>query len=467
MFIQLIFDTMNEMVEEIASHLPVSDESEEKRIAGQVKELKRLSDMILDGWIQLEEALDQKIKPHFPEAFPETLTTFPKSPVPLPEQEPMDENQSSFIKAKGYFDLGMYHESYPLFKEVIKKDPDHEIARLYFAYSGLFLDKGDEAKIHFSLIERTSPNPRIRAISLNALGIIKFRASVYDQAEHCFTQAIELDEELFVAYYNLALNNYTQGRYSQAISLWEQYLALSKEMDLELALYLSNCYLRLGQYQKAIDVWHHLSQEDENQILMQLGHFFEDIHHFAEAVQIYRQILFNQPNHAEALHGLAWNLWHLNQDPSAIPLLKKALSISRDNLGFIFSMAWIYFHLGKLQEAERLTAWMLKADHDYPLSYSMAFLIAMKKNDRIQAERWANRLREENDQSNRALGELFLGKLRLSQQNYEEAIRSFQISVWKNPSLRESALLQGLAHFLNGEPEKAENIWKKHQFSAT
>lgn len=464
MLIKELFFTINQMVDQIAARLPIHSNEERAQIEKQVLELKKLGDTILDEWINFEEGMIDKIGPYFPALLNDSVLTEFQSQTAHPDIKEREEIPA-FFKAKGYFDLGIYQESYPLLKEVVHQEPDHEFARLYFAYSAIFLGKKEEAVKHFTLLEKTTSSPKVRAVCLNALGILNFDDGKFETAGTFFEQAIEWDHGLFVAYYNLGMVCFAQRRFNEAIQHWEEYLILTHDHDLELIFNLSNAYLKLGQYQKTIQLWKKHASENQEQILFQLGHFFEDAHQYEEAIACYKNILMRKPNEAEALHGYGWNLWlHTNDPDMALPLLKKALSLEPHNLNFAFSLSWIYFHLNYTDEVERAVNWILQQDDRFPLALSLSFLISVKKGDLKRAEEWTEKLREQKPDHHRALGELFLGRLRLTQNHLQEAIQSFRRSVWNNPHLRESYLLQGLAYYLNQEIEKAEEIWKKHHF---
>lgn len=375
------------------------------------------------------------------------------------------EQDEAFIKAKGYFDLGMYAQSYIILQELSLKHTDNEMVCLYLAYSAFFTDRREEAVHHFTLLKSSAVHSQIRAICFNAIGIINFDEHQYDHARRAFSQALKEDANLFAAYYNLGMVHYVEGNYKEAITEWENYLQLTKDEDLELFLYLSSCYLKLGQYALAMDIVQRMIPQNHEQVLLQLGKFYEDINKHEEAIACYKNLLKQNPKHCEALHGIGWNQWLIHaENEQSIPLLKKALSIQQDNTNIAFSLAWIYFHKGLTVQSEKINQWLLSLDPSSPVGTALAVLIAMRKGDNQHAEAEISLLREQKEIRNRALGDLLFGKLKLQQHVINEAIEAFSRSAHSNPHLQDSYLMQGIAYYLNNEIEKASIVLKKQQF---
>lgn len=459
---------MKQKVEEIARLLPTKDENLKRALDEQVEAMKMMSDTILDEWIQLEEVMLTKIGAHFPNILSQPSIQDFKSNVPsktpiLGVSSIMSHaDKKDFYRAKGYYDLGLYHKSYDVLIEYIQNEPDDEYARLFLAYSALFIERIEEALQHFSLLKSASKDSKIRAVCLNAIGIIHFEEMQFEGANHSFRQAIQEDEHLFSAYYNVGITYYIDGSYKEAIQAWEKYLELTHDTDLDLVLYLSNSYLRLGQYPMAMEIVQIMLPHDHEQVLLQLGKFFEDARQYDETIECYRNILAKNPRHSEALHGLGWNLWLLDPfNQECIPVLKKALSLDHNNTNIIFSLAWIYFHQNMIEDADRVNRILLAKDDHSPLTISLSLLIALQKGDQQLAENLINQLQEQKDQRNRALGDLFMGKLKLRQNRLQEALDSFKRSVRNNPHLKESYILQGFASALGREKNLAEKHFKK------
>ncbi len=459
MLIKELFISMGQKVEEIASLLPTNDLKVKQQLEGQVEAIKQISDTILDEWIQFEEKMQLKIGGHFPDIFtPSTIT----ETTAIQTMTHAGGEKEDFYKAKGYYDLGLYKKSYSILSEFVFKEPDHEFARLYLAYSAHLSEMKEEALQHFSLLRSSSINSKIRAVCCNSIGIILFDELQYEGANRFFSQAIQEDKNLFVAHYNLGMSYYIEGNYKEAIKAWETYLELTHDHDLDLILYLSNSYLRLGQYSMAMEIVQIMLPQNDEKVLLQLGKFFEDAMQYDEAIDCYRNLQKQNPKQIEGLHGLGWNLWLLNQsNDQSIAILKKALCLDSGNLNILFSLAWMYFHLNKIEDSEKVIQYILDKDNKSPLAVSLSLLIALHKGDQLLVEERIKQLQEQKDQRNRALGEMFMGKLKLRQNRLQDALDSFKRSVRNNPHLRESYLLQGFVYFINHEYEMAEKYFKK------
>lgn len=468
---------MDQLVEQIANLLPSTDEGTKKELEKQVIAIKKISDSVLDEWLRFEESMVSKIGVHFPHVLKQPMfddlqgMLVPELPLVKESKQPIQGISDSapitkeeFYKAKGYFDLGLYQDSYTLLNEIIKKDPDYEFARLYLAYSAFFISQKEIAMHHLNLLKSSTANTKIRAVCNNALGILHFDEMKYENATRFFKEALKEDQNLFVSYYNLGMTHYMEGSYREAIQMWETYLSLTHDPDLEVVFHLSNCYLRLGQYTTALEIVKSLLPQNQNQTFLQLGKFFEDAKQYEEASLCYENILKLNPGNSEAIHGLAWNRWLINnQDSQCILLLKKALSLDKDNTNIFFSLAWIYFHQNNIPAAKKITDWLSKNEEASPLIITLTLLIALRQDDKILVEAQIQQLQDQKDLKSRALGELFSGKLKLTQSHFQEAIDSFKRSIRNNPQLKESYILQGVAHYLSHENEKAVSLLKKAQ----
>lgn len=460
------FYILSKMVEQIADRLPSANEHLLEKLESEVHAIRKISDSVLTEWLKFEQDMTDKIGKHFPKQF-STSTFFDFMQMTeaeingkgnLDHSQSLDED-AHYLQAKGYFDLGLYKKSFSLLMPYIASHPDNEIARLYFAYSAFYSENREEAIRHFQLLKVSSTNAFIRAVSYNALGIIQFDEMQYSAAKRSFAHAMKEDNTLYSAYYNLGMAFHIAGDYKQAIRVWEQYMELTHDHELELLFFLSNCYLKLGNHQSASSVIQLLVPHHHEQSLALLGKFFEETKQHSEAIKCYRKLLELNASHSEAYHGLGWNTWLADEsNEEAIPLLKKALSLQTDNLNVVFSLAWIYFHKKQYEDSNRTNQWLLTHDPDSPVANSLAFLLAIQHNDLEKGKKYSVLLQEHQDTRTRALGELLAGKLQLQQFQLREAISSFKRSIRQNPSLKESHLMKNLEYIWSDVHDKVTKI---------
>ena len=80
-----------------------------------------------------------------------------------------------------------------------------------------------------------------------------------------------------------------------------------------------------------------------------------------------RQIIEQNPDHAEALNALGYSLANkTDRFDEAEPLIERAIALQPDNPAIIDSLGWLYFREGKLNEAGPLLldAWNRMNDHE-------------------------------------------------------------------------------------------------------
>lgn len=105
----------------------------------------------------------------------------------------------------------------------------------------------------------------------------------------------------------------------------------------------------LGTMQKVVD------REPKNeQHLFNLGVIHEDAGDRDGAEQVMEQLLKLNPRHVNALNYLAYSFAEQNRDlEQALVMINQALEIEKDNGFFIDTLGWIYFRMGRFDDAER------------------------------------------------------------------------------------------------------------------
>ncbi len=101
----------------------------------------------------------------------------------------------TFRQGQGYYQLKMFGEARPYFHEVVEKEPEFLLGRLYLGLSDFQQENLEEARRQFQLVTQTSEIPRFNAFAHHMLGWIDVRQEEDELAIRQFTRALNLDEE--------------------------------------------------------------------------------------------------------------------------------------------------------------------------------------------------------------------------------------------------------------------------------
>jgi tetratricopeptide (TPR) repeat protein len=143
----------------------------------------------------------------------------------------------------------------------------------------------------------------------------------FEPAEAQARRAIELAPDSLAPYVLLGGIHQTAKQWQAAASIWEDVLRRFGE-DASISLDLATCYIQLGRP--------------------------------GEAEAIGRRLLARQPDSPVLLNYVGYLLADENRElPEAEQLVRRALAQDPDNGAYVDSMGWIYYRLGRLEDARR------------------------------------------------------------------------------------------------------------------
>lgn len=127
-----------------------------------------------------------------------------------------------------------------------------------------------------------------------------------------------------------------------------------KENDIGLLVYLATVQREAEQFTEAIETMQQvLAQEpDDDRHLFTLGVLYHDAGDEAKAEEVMRRVIAANPSNANALNYLGYTLAEGNRSlPEAEELIKRALTLDASNGYFLDSLGWVYFKMGRYQDA--------------------------------------------------------------------------------------------------------------------
>lgn len=478
------FSGLSSEAKTIQEKWPQASEQERMKMADQLFYLRQVSDRVVDLWIQFEERLSHTIRyvkqlegqlppetdeqEYEPEADKEILHKQAQdaSPAytahtPKPDGPFLREYEPLFRRGEGFYHLRMYPDAKACFAELIEVSPDWEIGRLYYAHSLLFCEERELAMREFRLLGKSASSPNVTAISYNALGCMLAEEGQWLEAAQAFKAALEAKREKKVAQYNLALCYLLDGDAQEALDEIDAYLE-SHPHDWEAQM----LWLRAAQMLKEMDMTQELAppaslkfpvREMKTDTLQEMAFLYESVGNYHRAQICYHFLAEKLPKEGWTWHGLAWNTWLVAGTRRALTLLKKAISLSPDNLDFVFSYGWMMLFDGRIEEAMAAFRTMLEKERDHRLAHSGMISAYEKQGDIQAAKHLAKTFLQDEKPYVRALGLFHMGRLSIAEGNWRMAEQYFQRSASIDDQIREIPLYLHLCASKQGkQPQTSE-----------
>ncbi|MBP1933406.1 tetratricopeptide repeat protein [Ammoniphilus resinae] len=493
MLVQHLFFSLMERLKEIEEQWTSASKPGKEKLRNEMLQLRALSDEILDHWLTLEEKItqfqqefsdelsvvDQEIEQMSDEVAAKILKevknlnlkegkdpNLQAAPAPPPPSSPSTislltgDAAISFRRGQGYYNLFMFKQASKHFGELLEREPDLDIGRMFLAYSYMMDGQFELARHHFHLLSETTDHRLFRAIALNALGCLMAGNGKWEEAVFIFEKAIDSHSKLGDPLFNVALVYMKLGQYGEAKKSWLNYVERFSD-DWEALFQLSQCFRHEGNLLLAEKTMERIYRAtDDPELLWQVGQGFEDLRQFGNAALCYQLLVNLDPSKASAWHGLGWNLYHAEGYPYSLQYIQKAISLAPKNPDFQFSYGWILFYMGEWGQAEKVFQHVLQQEKNYPLALAGLVQIMIGKEHWEHVKGYCNQLILDEQTQTRALGHFLQGKAYLIQGNYTAAEKEWKQSIRENPKMKDSYLMLGLVQFLKGEKEQAMECWE-------
>lgn len=175
-----LFTTMNEVLDEIAKRYSTATGAEKASLEEQLQVLKAMSDEFIESWLLFEEKMGTVISPD-------------KDPSKwlhnnLLDLEPGKQSEQ-FARGQGYYKLLMYDQAILEFEQLVRREPDFLLARIYLAMAYLRNGNAADAYRHFQFLLPLTENSKMKAISYNAMGCIQLQNQNMEKACEYFKKA--------------------------------------------------------------------------------------------------------------------------------------------------------------------------------------------------------------------------------------------------------------------------------------
>ncbi len=204
------------------------------------------------------------------------------------------------------------------------------------------------------------------------LGIARSTNQEYKPAIDAFRKAIDLNPLDAEVYAGMAAVQWKNGRTSEAIQTWRDYLKSGGPGDLRADRTLAGMLIQTEDYQGALPLLEKLSDRNfEPPVTYDLAQTYLHVGEQEKGMKLIHEMVNRDP-HGEALNSAAWALAEAKYKlPDALGYAKQSVQEAEDQTSnepgplrpLMYSLAarwdtlgWVYFQMGDLDAAERYLA---------------------------------------------------------------------------------------------------------------
>lgn len=216
-----LFATMNEALEDIIRLYPMAVGAKKRDLDEQLNALRAMSDACIEEWLQFEEKMGQfNGEPSAAAGIYPDLNLLEtgcaaadKPGCLLPELtfKPQPAQSEAFRKGQGFFNLMMFQESIREFERVVAEHPEFLTGKLYLALGHLKMGHLQEAYRMFQFIVQLAEDPKMKAISYNAMGCIQVKNQNMEAAKDYFMIACTMDPTLVEPIIHMNVSLHSEG----------------------------------------------------------------------------------------------------------------------------------------------------------------------------------------------------------------------------------------------------------------
>jgi protein O-GlcNAc transferase len=378
------------------------------------------------------------------------------------------------------------------YRQVLALQPEQPDALYFLGILCYQTGRLEEAAAHLAKAAQLRPD---QAAFQSNLGAVYQALGKLEAAIECYSRAVALQPDYLQALFNLGLCHFQLGQYDQAEEYYRRALALQPQ-DAQILTELAQIYRQKGWPATAID---HLEQalalEFTPERAQELAELCREAGQLERSVELYRQLLEQDPQRPELHNGLGLTLaeqgkWeeaiaafrraleldpqrveaHINlgtalleqdQPEAAIEAYRAALALQPDRPRVYFNLATAYRKLKQPQRALDYYHVAIGLQPDYAEAHrGLANLLSDRKLRKV----FSNGLLDSMAHLSRALGVrpdfaqayFEAGCLLLDQLRFKEAIPLLEKALEYKPDFALAYNNLGLAYRHLNEPEKEE-----------
>lgn len=441
-----VFDELSKELNEVK--LLLEDQSKPELILKRWKEIKRVCDEIVEGWLSLEEQMslltDQVNELEQKKEKPKSSSFT----ISIAKPKEMD---FSFRKGQGFYHLTMYSEAAQQFESALMKNPDNDVARLYFALSKYSVGDLDQALQALQLLMASSEDPNILAISNHTIGNIYVSNGNLEKSLFHFNKAIEYDSSFSEAFFNAGAVHYQLGEFDKSIEFLKKSIYLSPD-DWEAMIVMAACLSQLGYNRKAYELKKQAVEISSHpRTELEFARTCEETGLYDQANATYERLEKRSVFAEHAYSGLFWCSIHTNNVQKAMGWIKKGLSLFPHHLELNLMLALMYKKNNQLKKAKQVLEHIVNQRMSIDFSH-----LTFKRMEKM-SNHFSNRLQHELQPNINAF--LQLGSIYFTKGDYVKAFRCYDEAEKQSENKQNFPIYKGLCLYAMQQPEKAREDW--------
>lgn len=252
-----------------------------------------------------------------------------------------------------YRNLDLPHEAIDVYQRVIKIKADDRNALRALGELYLNIGKLTEARQFFEKLLTMMPQDYGGNLGMGLVFKELAENSIQSGKENPTDEPVDILELVESAEIHLLraisiAENAVNSSRNQSRRARYQTLANRAQYD------LTDVYILLKNFEKAVDVFEKLLEDDPDNIIAiyGIGSVYQAMGDFKNAETYLRKTLSMQPTHANALNGLGYLYAQQGRNlDEAEVLINRALEKSPANGAYLDSLGWVYYKQGKFAEA--------------------------------------------------------------------------------------------------------------------
>ncbi|WP_456387441.1 tetratricopeptide repeat protein [Desulfolithobacter sp.] len=292
-----------------------------------------------------------------------------------------------------------YDKAEELYRKILIDDPENERVRIALVHTYLLQDREQDALRELNLLKSVTSNPARVDLTIARLFA---RQKKFDRAATILRQVLEKND-LSEGRFLLALICFQQKKYQealaqlrridrqaseyedavflqvriyralkqveQAIEILEEAVRQESGRSSEMYVLLAALYQAQNREDEGRDVFSRALEAfpDDGDLLYEYGLFLEHGGEHDKALSVMQQVIRVQPRHAGALNyvGYTWADQKIHLD-KALEYIEKAVELRPGNGYILDSLGWVYYRLGRLEEARKALEEAVKLSPDDP-----------------------------------------------------------------------------------------------------
>ncbi len=293
------------------------------------------------------------------------------------EQE-IDNIEILFQLGELYFLLNNFQRANHYLEKVLQKNPQHIEALKLVEKICTYSNEKEKAFITAEKIYEISKTADTLAELVKAAS----KTSNFKKIEELENSNVTND----VVIYQIAQAYYDNGNFDIAKNKLEKALNMNPENEDVLVL-LGKIYFDKNEFEKSREIFNSFPKTTENpEILNYLGLFALEDLKFIEAIKYFSKASnLNKQNH-KYLYNLGNAYFYNGWIKEAVQSYVQAICIAPENLGYRYSLAYLYFEQKNFDKTQKEVDFILEHDPEYGLAHVLNALLKLEKKDFLGAQ---------------------------------------------------------------------------------